>query len=74
MYILYSNIQIQCSDSSSLTCCLHITVVLHSVSYQVKLNLRSKRNAIFQFKKSSTNNFGLRTLASDWFLYSVAEI
>ena len=40
-----SNIQKQRSDSS-LTCCLHVVCF-----YQVKLNLRSKRSVIFQFKK-----------------------
>ena len=32
-------------------CCLHIAVVLNFIFYQVKLNLRSKRSVICQFKK-----------------------
>ena len=43
----------------------------------MKLNLRRMRSVIFSLKSaeaySSTDNFGLRILVSDWFFYFVAE-
>ena len=59
------------------TCCVHITVALHFVFYQVKLSVVSVVQ-YFSLKStepySSTNNFELQILVSDWFLYSAGEI
>ena len=50
------------------TCCLHITIVLHFVFYQVKLYLRSKRCVKTTASYNSTHNFGPRFSVFDWLI------
>ena len=50
------------------TCCLHITIVLHFVFYQVKLYLRSNRCVKTTASYNSTDNFGPRFSVFDWLI------